>query len=185
MIKLEKVTNENYEAVSQLSVHEHQVEELDWDITAELQDYLNNEKNEEIIFAIYHNATPIGLVEIGSYENGQDNYNHQKYGDKVTYEIQRMMIDGAYQGKGFGKQALPAIIDYIKTFPHGLADAITVTYFLSNMVAKSLYQSVGFVETGEKWDGDTLDPWDDNRTDELEMAEVGARLALSERRDLT
>ena len=179
MIKLEKVTNENYAAVSQLSVHEHQVEGLDWDITAELEDYLNHEEDEEIIFAIYHNATPIGLVEIGSYENDQDNYNYQKYGDKVTYEINRMMIDGAYQGKGLGKQALLATIDYIKTAPHGPADAITVTYFVANTIAKSLYQAVGFVETGEKWDGDTLEPWDDNRTDEFEMAEVGARLGLT------
>ena len=180
MIKLERVTNENYDEVSQLSVHENQVEELDWDLTAELKNYLNSDEEDEIIFAIYHEKTTIGLVEIGYYENDQDSYNRKKYGDLASYEVNRMMIDGAYQGKGFGKQALLAIIDYIKTFPCGIADAITVTYFLSNKVAKSLYQSVGFEETGEKWDGDTLEPWDNTRTDEFEMAELGARLALTE-----
>ena len=179
MIKLQKVTIENYEEVAQLSVRENQVEELDWDFKAELKDYLNSEEDDEIVLAIYHEETPVGLVEIGNFENGQDNYNRKKYGDKKSYEINRMMIDGAYQGKGLGKQALLAVIDYIKTFPLESADAITVTYFLSNKVAKSLYQSVGFVETGEKWDGDTLEPWDDTRTDEFEMAEVGARLALT------
>jgi len=179
MIKLQEVTNENYEEVSQLSVHENQVEELDWDITTELKDYLNSDEEDEIIFAIYHEETPIGLVEIGYYENGQEDYNRLKYGDKNSYEINRMMIDQAHQGKGFGKRSLEVIINHIKTFPLGTADAITITYFFSNEVAKSLYQSVGFEETGEKWDGDTFEPWDDTRSDEFEMAELGARLALS------
>ena len=180
MIKLEKITNENYEEVTQLSVREEQVGELDWDVTAELKNYLSSEEDDEIVLAIYHGEIPIGLVEIGNFENGQDDYNRKKYGDLASYEVNRMMIDGVYQGKGLGKQALLAIIDYIKTFPYGTADAITVTYFLSNKVAKSLYQSVGFSETGEKWDGDTLEPWDNTRTDEFEMAELGARLALTE-----
>ena len=67
------------------------------------------------------------------------------------------MIAEKYQGKGYGKEALNAALDKIKTFPYGEAPAVYLAYRDDNVAAKKLFASVGFIETGEKdEDGDTL-----------------------------
>jgi diamine N-acetyltransferase len=46
-----------------------------------------------------------------------------------------------------------------------------------NEAARKLFASLGFVETGAKWDGQTGGNWNAERKD-IEYAEVGARLGL-------
>ena len=87
------------------------------------------------------------------------------------------MIDHKYQGKGFGKQAMQKVIEFLRLFPQGKADAMYLSYWQTNEAARGLYASVGFVETGEIWDGQTGESWDPERED-IERAEVGARLGL-------
>ena len=56
------------------------------------------------------------------------------------------MIDKKYQGKGYGRQAFQAALDFIKTKPAGEAEYIALSYEPENVVAKSLYRSFGFEE---------------------------------------
>ena len=102
---------------------------------------------------------------------------HKKFGDRTTYGINRFMIDMKHQGRGFGKQALLKVIEYIRSFPQGKADAISVSYWKMNETARRLFASVGFTPTGAIWDGQTGDEWDMGR-DDVEDAEVGARIGL-------
>jgi diamine N-acetyltransferase len=57
------------------------------------------------------------------------------------------------------------VLEYIKTFPHGKATCVHLSYDPKNEAARKLYQSFGFVETGQF-------------TDDGEDAEVVAKLIL-------
>jgi diamine N-acetyltransferase len=81
---------------------------------------------------------------------------HSDYGDEPFYYICRFMIDKKYQNQGFGRQAMIKILEYIKTFPQGEVPAIYLSYNPNNDVARKLYKSFGFVETGEIDDGEVV-----------------------------
>ncbi|WP_081105667.1 GNAT family N-acetyltransferase [Heyndrickxia coagulans] len=57
------------------------------------------------------------------------------------------LLGSAYQGKGYGKEALNKAIEFLKQ--ENLFDYIQINYVEENLVAKKLYQKVGFSETGE------------------------------------
>lgn len=59
------------------------------------------------------------------------------------------MIDKEYQNKGYGKKALKLALEFIKSFPCGRAEYCWLSYEPENEVARRLYRSFGFVETGE------------------------------------
>ncbi len=66
------------------------------------------------------------------------------------------MIDKRYQGKGYGKEALRLALDFIKTWPCGKADLCWISYERDNIIAKNLYASFGFKETGEMCDDEIV-----------------------------
>ena len=47
--------------------------------------------------------------------------------DEEVYNIWHMMIDRGEQGKGYGKAAFAAVLDYIRTKPFGKSDRILLT----------------------------------------------------------
>ncbi len=57
-------------------------------------------------------------------------------------EIWRFMLGSAYQGKGYGKEALNKAIEFLKQ--ENLFDYIQINYVEENLVAKKLYQKVIF-----------------------------------------
>ncbi|GKV70072.1 N-acetyltransferase [Sporosarcina sp. NCCP-2716] len=179
MIELRKITHDNFEAVLELSLTDKQKGNVDSSIYCLARAYVRilNDEKPPMIFAICHNDEVIGYVDIGFYELAESSILREKYGDEVTYGLNRFMIDKQHQGKGLGKQAMKKVIGYIKSFPQGKADAVSLSYWMTNAAARGLYASVGFVETGAIWDGQTGGDWNAERKD-IEYAEVGARLGL-------
>ena len=74
---------------------------------------------------------------------------------KGNYNLWRLMIDKAYQNNGFGKEVVKLALDFVKTFPCGKAECCWLSYEPENQVARKLYSSFGFVETGDT-DGEEL-----------------------------
>ena len=72
-----------------------------------------------------------------------------------NYNLWRLMIDNRYQQKGYGSKAIELALEFIKTFPCGRADYCWLSYEPENALAKELYSSFGFIETGEM-DGEEL-----------------------------
>ncbi|REB07343.1 GNAT family N-acetyltransferase [Sporosarcina sp. BI001-red] len=179
MIELRKITHDNFEAVLKLSITDEQKGNVDSSIYSLARAYVRilNDEKPPMIFAICHHDEVIGYVDMGFYKQAESSFLREKYGDKSTYGINRFMIDVKHQGKGFGKQAMMKVIDYIMSFPQGKADAVSLSYWLVNEAARKLYASVGFIETGAIWDGQTGGNWNAERKD-IEYAEVGARLGL-------
>ena len=55
--------------------------------------------------------------------------------DEETYNIWHMMIDSAFQGKGYGKAALQEVLNYIATKPFGSSGTVLLTCNPQNEVA--------------------------------------------------
>ena len=103
-------------------------------------------------FGIYEGETPIGFFMLGYGRIGDE---EEPSVAKGNYCLWRFLIGAEYQGKGYGRKALAMILDYIRTFPVGKADAVWLSYEPENTRAKALYHSFGFEENGET-DGDEL-----------------------------
>lgn len=103
-------------------------------------------------FGIYHDQNLVGFVLFG-YDT--------LYADDPAiaagnYCIWRFMIDKAYQGRGYGKQALGTALDYLETEPCGPGEYCWLSYHPENAAAKRLYQAAGFAENGEMSGGEVV-----------------------------
>ena len=65
------------------------------------------------------------------------------------------MIDKRYQKRGYGREAINLALDFIRTWPCGKAEYCAISYEPENEIARKLYLSMGFEETGEM-DGDEI-----------------------------
>ena len=70
--------------------------------------------------------------------------------DAPEYDIWHMMIDEKLQGRGYGRESLDQVIDYIRTKPFGDADRVALTCNKRNVIARKLYESKGFSSTGHE-----------------------------------
>ncbi len=61
--------------------------------------------------------------------------------------IIRLMIDQQWQGQGFGRKLLQAVLTWVLTFDPA-PDLIRISVVPENTIALTLYKSVGFVEHG-------------------------------------
>ena len=154
MLRLEKVTGKNVWELLKLQVSEDQKTFVADNDISMIEAYTTISGNGYAFpFGIYEGDTPVGFLMIG--------YDTDDYWDdapaiaKGNYNLWRLMIDQAYQGKGYGKEAVKLALGYIKTFPCGAADYCWLSYEPENQVAAKLYRSFGFEETGDM-DGEEL-----------------------------
>lgn len=148
MLKLEKVNGQNVWDILNLKVAENQrhfVSSNDRNIIEAYTAITGN--GYAFPFGIYENDTPIGFLMIG--------YGTDDYWDDApsvatdNYNLWRLMIDEQYQNKGYGREAVRLALEFINTFPCGKAEYCWLSYEPENDVARHLYQSFGFAETGE------------------------------------
>ena len=88
-------------------------------------------------FGIWDGDTPVGFAMIG--------HNSEEYEE----------MDQRYQKRGYGRDALKLLLDYIRTFPDGVESLWSTSWEPGNDVAAKLYHDFGFIENGEK-DGDEI-----------------------------
>ncbi|EEL48502.1 MULTISPECIES: GNAT family N-acetyltransferase [Bacillus cereus group] len=92
--------------------------------------------------AIYNDETMVGFTMYG--------YCEQHH----FFEICRLMIDHKHQGKGYGKTALLHVIDELRKNTD--CHEIFLSFEPKNIVAKQLYEVIGFEDTGRMIDGECL-----------------------------
>lgn len=68
--------------------------------------------------------------------------------DEACYNIWHMMIDRRHQGRGHGRAAIRAVLDFIRVKPFGDSNRVLLTCSRENKAALSLYRSEGFRRTG-------------------------------------
>jgi diamine N-acetyltransferase len=71
------------------------------------------------------------------------------------YWMNGFLIDQQFQGKGYGKATIKVVAEMIrKRFPHSKCMNLTVR--AENASARRLYETCGFVETGDVYDGEVV-----------------------------
>ena len=76
--------------------------------------------------------------------------------DVPEYDIWHMMIDESEQRRGYGREALDRVIEYIKTKPFGDSGRVALTCNRDNAIARKLYEARGFAPSGNE-DGDEVE----------------------------
>ena len=151
MIEFRDITSDNFEECIKLEPREDQKTFVATNVCSLAESYVALANNECIPmpFALYDQETMVGFL-LMTY-NPPDEYHKES-----VYWVCRLMIDKHYQGKGYGKEAMMKAIELIKTYPHGTAPLISLSYEPDNLVAKALYAGLGFEETGKVIEGELI-----------------------------
>lgn len=152
MLTLQKITNDNFRECVSLDTTEEQHHFVAKNLMSLAQAYvaLTNGECIPMPYAIYEENTMIGFIML-TYEE-----KCEELKDQSGYSVWRFMIDQRYQGKGYGKEAFRMALDIIKSFPHGSAEQVVISYEPENKVAQKLYAAFGFRETGERCEDEVL-----------------------------
>lgn len=133
MVELREITKENYEECLSLNVADSQKCFVSSNAHSLAQAWVYHDT--AFPFAVYADDTMVGFIMLGYYEA------------KGYYTLWKFMIDEKYQNKGYGRKALKLGIDYL--VDRFKAEEIYTAYYSTNDIARNLYRSFGFCETGE------------------------------------
>ncbi|TYP76794.1 GNAT family N-acetyltransferase [Paenibacillus methanolicus] len=141
-MEFREITWDNFIECIEVQVTEEQKRFISSNQHTLAEAYVASKEGQDIItFAIYKEDMMVGFIMM-YYDDGNGNFEYSSYG------VFKMMIDRRYQGKGYGKEAMINAIEYAQVFPRRKARVIELTYKPDNMIARHLYSSLGFVETG-------------------------------------
>ena len=133
MIQLRRITKDNFDSIKNLKVADYQNHFVSSAVDSLAQAWLYYDT--AYPFAIYADDLPIGFVMLGYYES------------RKQYTLWKFFIDEKYQHKGYGRQALQLAVNYLHN-NFGCEEIYTGVY-IGNNIAKYLYISFGFEETGK------------------------------------
>ena len=99
------------------------------------QAWLYREANDVYPFAIYDDDTPVGFMML------------DEDLEERCLIIWRIMFPAEHQNKGYGTLAIRKIIQMAED--SGKYDYMLIDYVPQNLIAKHVYEKLGFVSTGE------------------------------------
>ena len=153
MIQLKEIDHNNWIQCIELEVLEEQKQFVNPNIFSLAEAYVHSGEKKDaeecyrcMPFVIYNDDEMVGFTMI-TYEKETD------YDDKAGYEIYRIMIDKEHQGKGYGKDALQLLLEYIKTFPYGKAESVYAEWHPDNIASKRLFEAYDFIVIDTDEDG--------------------------------
>ncbi|MBO5171190.1 MAG: GNAT family N-acetyltransferase [Oscillospiraceae bacterium] len=133
-VTLKCITEDNFLEAFRLKLRKDQEEFVSHPIRSLAQAYVY--RNQCQPFGIYQDEEMVGYVMVI--------YDY----DVPEYDIWHMMIDETRQGRGYGKEALKRVLEYIATKPFGESNRVVLTCNQQNIPGLRLYRSLGFQETG-------------------------------------
>ncbi len=147
-MRLERVNGKNIWDILNLSVGENQKSFVANNDISIIEAYVAITGNGYAFpFGIFDNNILTGFLMVGY--DVDDYWEDAPDIARGNYNLWRLMIDRNYQHRGYGKKAVKLALDFIRTFPCGKAEYCWLSYEPENIVAKKLYASFGFTETGE------------------------------------
>ncbi|MFJ5788882.1 GNAT family N-acetyltransferase [Lysinibacillus sp. NPDC097162] len=150
MIEFRKISGDNIDEVIALEVGENQKDFIE---TTNLRSFadahmLNADGIPATPIAIYADGIAVGFLMYIYDTLDHESFENEGFYGKKCYFIWHIMIEKSYQGKGYGKIAFEKMLMDIETMPYGEAEYVALFYRTSNIIARSLYVSFGFVDTG-------------------------------------
>ena len=141
-IELRDITKKNYFDVLNLEVQPNQRNYIASNSISLAEAYVYDKNGDFIApLAVYDKEVLVGFVMI-AYD--------QKIGiSKGNYLLFRFMIDQRFQGLGYFKPTMDAVIDFVSSEPAGKATNLWLSYEPENKHARSCYLHYGFKETGQ------------------------------------
>ena len=133
MLSLVEIDRHNYLSILDLSVSEEQRSFVASNTYSLAQAFVQPEC---VPLALYAENKPVGFAMYCIDENDRE------------YWIYRLMIDQRHQGHGYGRAAMLLLIDRIRSEMDEERHRIFISFEPENEVAKSLYESLGFVPDG-------------------------------------
>jgi len=149
MLEVRAVTKENWKELIALKVRDDQKHFVASNLysiaEAQFGEDLPGEGHWDMHpYGMYVENAPVGFLMI-SY-----NFAYSRF----QGFIYRLMVDEKFQGKGYGKLGMRWILDTYRADER--VRSIAISYEPENELARKLYASYGFVETGEMVDGEVL-----------------------------
>lgn len=147
-LTIREVTRENWQAALRLTVHPDQ-QRFIADIVpiaaiALAKAYIRPGDLLWLPYVFYARTEMIGFTELAYEPESSDNF-----------WIFHFLIDRAYQGQGYGKQALRLFLDFIKQ-QHPYCLSMRLTVHPENARAQRLYSGAGFEPTGDSLEGEPV-----------------------------
>ena len=134
MIRLVEIDERNYFRVRQLKVGEDQQRFLDSPLGILARGYVYRAQRARVL-AAEKDGEIVGLMLVKDMDE-----------EPAWYDLQQFMIDGRFQGRGYGAAALGLLLDELRQ-EGKYADA-EVCVNRENAAALALFMGAGFVDTG-------------------------------------
>lgn len=146
MITLREITVDNFEECLSLNVAEEQRRYVASNAYSLAEAYALSKEGPylPLTLAIYHAEQMVGFV-MAVYQPRDE---QDPEDDENVFYLARMMIDQRYQGRGYGRQAMLQLLEIMRKFQSGSADAVVLSCSRENAAAFNLYRSLGFEDTG-------------------------------------
>ena len=141
-IELRDITKKNYFDVLNLEVQPNQRNYIASNSISLAEAYVYDKNGDFIApLAVYDKEVLVGFVMIA--------YDRKIGISKGNYLLFRFMIDQRFQGLGYFKPTMDAVIDFVSSEPAGKATNLWLSYEPENKHARSCYLHYGFKETGQ------------------------------------
>ena len=140
MPEIRPVTKDNWKEFIRLKVREDQTHFVASNLysIAESQFGDDDEGHWDLHpFGIYDGNTPVGFLM----------YGYDLEHPKQQAFIFRLMVDDQFQGKGYGRFGMKRMLEIFRADER--IKEVGISYEPENEVARKLYASLGFVETGQ------------------------------------
>ena len=134
MIHLVDVNEENWFKIINLKVDREQQKYLDRPIGIIARGYIYRNCNARV-FGIADDSQIVGVALVRDFTE-----------EPFNYDLQQFMIDGRFQNKGYGTEALRQILKLLKQ--EGRYHGVEVCVNREDTVAIHVYEKVGFVDSG-------------------------------------
>ena len=134
MIRLVEIDERNYFRVRQLKVGEDQQRFLDSPLGILARGYVYRAQRARVL-AAENDGEIVGLMLVKDMDE-----------EPACYDLQQFMIDGRFQGRGYGAAALGLLLELLRQ--EKKYDDVEVCVHRENAAALALFTGAGFVDTG-------------------------------------
>ncbi len=149
-LSIRPVTKSNWQALTRLKVRQDQNHFVAPNVYSMLEAHYGYDEPDGsghwdmFPYGIYDEETPVGFLM----------YGHNFASQRFEAFIIRLMVDETQQGKGYGTFGMQQMLETFRRDER--IRNVGISYEPNNEVARRLYASLGFVETGEIVDGEML-----------------------------
>ena len=138
-VTLKDIDRENFKRCIKLEVNEDQKNFVATNVFSIAQSKVEPAFN---VQAVYDGDEMVGFVMYGWDE------------EEGCHCLARLMVDRGHQGKGYGRAATEAVIERLRAEPG--CKQVVLSVNPANANARALYESLGFVKTGEVSHGEEV-----------------------------